>query len=177
MQILDWLGNLDFFRKLDRMMAEVSEKFLAPEKIDFTESLPPDLRLVGQLTEAEKRLLGVIRQLEDKLNLEDQAHDVLHSDPQHDTSSCQIYNEKRLLADQFLSVCAAILLETLRGRLPGTENCMFLFDGDNVYAHLDTQVKKLRSDFAMVGQLKGLDSYLSKLTSLDLVDSEPKISH
>lgn len=139
---------------LEKVMAEVPDVYLQPE--EPREPLPSDAKLVGQLTDYEKRLLGVVRQMEEEMDCEDNAHEALHSSGNsHEISDCEEYNVRTAIADAKYSTVLTLLLIELRERLGLPEN-MFAFDGENIYSLPDPTFQEIRSSFRRIGDLKHL---------------------
>lgn len=136
-----WLRELSFFEKLERMMDEVPEKYLGDEYPEMP--LSPDVKWVGRLTNAEKRLLSVIRWLEDMGKLEDEAHMIAHSNSNHTRGDCIEYHEKTVPKDEFLGACVGCLTLSIRERL-FLHDRFFVFERDNIFAYLNPDIHRLR---------------------------------
>lgn len=155
-----------FLTKLRRMMTELPQEFMEPV---YKESPPPpEAKLVGQLTEEERRLFGVLRQLQNKINLDDDAHQVLHNARNHNEEDC-LNHQIRQYRCEFLLYCVNdILTLSLRERLSLPES-MFDFDGNDIYAFPDDVVSGMRLSFEMIkktGNLgQGPDSYMDEEAS------------
>ena len=120
--------------KLARMMDELPEKYLEPLPLDPQDKafLSPDAKPVGQITEEEKRLYGVSRQLHDSLRLEDEAHQSLHEQGMlHLPDVCRRFNERAFLKEEECTLVMDILLRTMGERL-GPEN-IYRINGYDIY--------------------------------------------
>ena len=118
--------------KLNRMMTELPDKYLVPQPFD---ALAVDgAKLVGQLSEEEKRLLGVCYQLGAKMELEAEAHNALYGNPDHImTELCLRHKIQECLVQGDLSLICGILCKSIAERLSLFESD-FLYDGFDIYA-------------------------------------------
>lgn len=122
--------------KLKRMMDELPEQYLQPYLVnpeDFS-LIPVGSKPVSQLTEEEKRLRGVVCQLNDSILREDEAHRALHDQGMagHSQEACFNYQNKMMLKEKEVEVIAEIFYRSLEERL-GYEN-FFIIDGYDIYA-------------------------------------------
>lgn len=121
--------------KLKRMMDELPEQYLQakpgnPQALEF---IPPGSKPVSRLTEEEKKLDGVCRQLWAAGNLEFKAHMALFGpdESKHPLEACQKHNEQTNVRDEEIQLISAILLRSLRERL-GFES-EYVVDGHDIY--------------------------------------------
>ena len=122
--------------KLDRMMAELPEKYLQPRPAnpeDFMQ-VPPGSKPVSQITEEERRLIGVYHQLIDVFRMEEEAHDVLHGQVEDGLSLeiCKKHRAQALHREAELEIISLIFTRSLLERL-GFEND-YIVNGSDVYA-------------------------------------------
>ena len=119
--------------KLQRMMDELPEKYLqaGPSDPEELALIPLGSELVSRLTEEEKRLDGVCRQLWDMVQLEVEAHNTLH-ESQHPSEVCLRHHAQMLHREEEMQIISAILVRALSERL-GFEND-YAIAGHDVYA-------------------------------------------
>lgn len=122
--------------KLKRMMEELPEKYLKPKPIGSEAKMliPPGSKPVSQLTEEEKRLDGVFRQLYDLAHLEYEAHNALYGEDEnmHPEEACHKFNKQMQPRGEEMRLVSAILRRSLKERL-GFEN-EYLTDNHDVYS-------------------------------------------
>ena len=119
--------------KLQRMMDELPEKYLqaGPSDPEELALIPLGSELVSRLTEEEKRLDGVCRQLWDMVQLEVEAHNTLHEN-QYPSEVCLRHNAQMCHREEEMQIISAILVRSLSERL-GFEND-YAIAGHDVYA-------------------------------------------
>lgn len=163
--------------KLNRMLEEVSQEFLEP---DYQGSLEVSgARLVGKLNKGETRLFGLVRQLENKMDLDLNTHEALHSDPSHSDESCIKFGIGQLIQEAELDCVNEILTLSLRERLNLHES-EFYFNGHDIYAYPQAIIEGIRSRFRVQKQLKatGQDSNLLDSFPAEFLDPiDPKKSN
>ncbi|OGM96872.1 MAG: hypothetical protein A3J46_03810 [Candidatus Yanofskybacteria bacterium RIFCSPHIGHO2_02_FULL_41_11] len=133
-----------WLRKLKRMLDEVPREFLEPKYLE--EPPPSDQKPLGQLNEEEKRLWGVVRWLENKINLEENAHQTLHNYPNHNSKDCLNYTINRYLSGVNLDYVYGILVLSLKERLVLPE-CQFFIHGNDIYSFPDRAINEMRLQF------------------------------
>lgn len=139
--------------KLKRMMDEVPNKYLEPKRMEG--SRPEWVKLVGQLTADEARLLGVASQLEAKLQLEDDAHKALHGGGSHSMNeACLKYHTNQLLMEREIGAVVDVLFRSISERLSLPES-EFAFDGYDIYAFTNLDVQEMRKRYELVQSLTG----------------------
>lgn len=121
--------------KLTRMMDELPEKYLQAGQSDPEELslIPSGSKPVSQLTEEEKRLDGVYRQLWDMALLEADAHKALYGEDEskHPLEACRKHNQQMVIRDQEIQLVIGILMRSLKERL-GLEN-EYVIDHHDIY--------------------------------------------
>jgi len=122
--------------KLERMMKELPEEYLEPEPIDPEDAalIPAGSEPISQLTEEEKRLNGVYRQIENLIILEEEAHEELHRQS-HVTISpdvCQDHKMHMFLLEEEMVLVLSILMRSMEERLGFGSD--YTIDGDDIYA-------------------------------------------
>lgn len=142
--------------KLKRMMDEVPEKYLEPERIEGPR--PDWVKLVGQLAADETRLLGVARQMEAKLQLEDDAHKALHGGGSHPMNeACLKYHINQYLMEREIGAVVDVLFRSISERLSLPES-EFAFDGADIYAFPNLEVQEMRERYELAQALSGPQS-------------------
>lgn len=130
--------------KLNRMMDELPGEYLQPlaANPEISELIPPGSQPVSRLTDEEKGLYGVYRQLGDFVKREDEAHIALHhqGDNQHsvDASCAEHAVALEAKADE-AGLIIAILMLSLKERLGGGRD--YIFDGYDIYTISDQDVE------------------------------------
>lgn len=120
--------------KLQRMIEELPDKYLEPKPLDPQDKalLSLDSKPIGQITEEEKRLYGVSRQLYDSLCLEAEANQALHEQGTlHSSDVCRRFHEQMSLKEEELALVISIVLRSLGERL-GFED-EYVIDGYDIY--------------------------------------------
>ena len=122
--------------KFKRMMDELPETYLQPKPADPRAfmMIPPGSKPVGRVTEEEKRLDAVFRQLWASAHLEYEAHMALYGadESKHPPEACRKHGEQMKPRDEEMQIISAILLRSLRERL-GLEN-EYVIHNHDVYA-------------------------------------------
>ena len=137
--------SLAWFDRLNRMMAEVPDRYLEPRVFDV--SLVPGSKLVGQLTEEEKRLLGVFYQISEKINLEGEAHQALHAMGDHTINEgCLSYNIRQQIQEDELMLVGHMLFRSVAERLSMPESD-FIFDSYDIYAIEMVEITDIKNSY------------------------------
>ena len=126
------------------MIAELPEKHLEPKPIDPQDKfiLPPNSKPVSQITEEEKRLYGICRQLGDSFNQELEAYTSLRiNNKEHSPDVCQRFSEQMMIKEDELFLVSGILLRSIEERL-GFER-EYVIDNLDIYAVSDNVLPNL----------------------------------
>ena len=141
-----WLEKLEWFVKIERIMSELPDKYLEPRPLNLENRtiIPPGSQPIGQLTEGEKRLMGVFHQLFDSLHLEVEAHNALHEqDTSHSPQVCREFYKQRAQKDRELWLIINNAVGSLKERF-GVEN-EYLIDGHDVYVFTEAMIASQRN--------------------------------
>ena len=138
--------------KLKRMMDEVPQEFLEPRY--FEGSLSPEKKLVGQLSDEEKRLLGVVYWLQRKMELEIEAHEILHDDPNYPLEDCLKFSIGQYPCECEAHLVSRILVSSIQERL-SLHQSDFFFHGYEIYSSPNPVIERMKADFEIKKQLGG----------------------
>lgn len=165
--------------KLRRMLDELPSEYLEPEPRGGV-PLPPDVKQVGKLNNDEKRLFGLVRQLDNRMTLEFEAYETLHSDPTRSPEDCLRLSINQHVRECELNCVYEILTLSIRERLNQHES-EFYFDGDDIYAHPDVLIEQMRFAYEVIGrqiQVTGSDQVFDDLLPDDFFKPiDPKKSN
>lgn len=143
---LYWLSQLDWPVMLERMMKEVPQEFLEPKYLEISPAF--DQKPAGRLTEAEKRLWGVVRWLESRIELEVGAHEVLHENLNDNLSpaACAAASIGEYLGTAKMNQAFSGIVLSLKERLKLPES-LFFFHGEDIYPFQDSVISRIKFDF------------------------------